>query len=163
MDNALKQYRELRERVDRMAGELEATHKNQMVCAPGCCDCCTNLTVFSVEFEAIRQDLQQAGVTELPFDADASCGFLRDGLCSIYAFRPIICRTHGLPLVFLNEDLGEPEYNVTFCPKNFSDADAVEFGPDNTLDLDALNAELAEIQGAYAAEKRVALRCLCDM
>lgn len=169
MANALGRYRKLRDQLDRAVAGLETAHAGKLVCVPGCCSCCTNLSVFSVEFEAIQQDLKLAGITELAFDADASCGFLKNGLCSIYDFRPIICRTHGLPLVFLNEDLDTPEYNVTFCPKNFSATDDVEFGSENTLDLDELNAELALIQQRYTKEMvvqeylmgRVELRRLC--
>jgi hypothetical protein len=45
--------------------------------------------------------------------------------------------------------------SVSFCPKNFTtaDPDELEFGPDNTLDLDDLNAELAEANARFLDER----------
>jgi Fe-S-cluster containining protein len=93
-------------------------------------------------------------------EPEAACAFLAGGLCGLYRFRPLICRTHGLPVAFLNDAApsdaaSPPEVNVSFCPKNFAavDPDGFEFGPDNTLDLDGLNAELAEADERFADEQ----------
>ena len=157
---ALRQYRELRDRVDRAGGRLVDMHCKHIACRPGCHDCCTDLAVSAAEYRAILEDLRAAGVTadSLPFDPNAACAFLSGGLCTLYRFRPIICRTHGLPIAFTSDsdddDEPWPEVSVSFCPKNFIEADpqALDFGPDNTLDLDALNAELAEINRRHAEE-----------
>jgi Fe-S-cluster containining protein len=109
-----------------------------------------NLTVWPVEFFAIVEELKAAQIRPV-FDASASCGFLKDGLCQIYASRPIICRTHGLPLVYLDDEQDEPAYGVMFCQKNFvgEKADAVDFGPDNTLDMDSVNETLARLHTEF--------------
>jgi Fe-S-cluster containining protein len=152
---AIQQYQNLRRQTDGLAAELEKHHAGRMVCRKGCCQCCTNLTVFPVEFFSIVEEMKQAGITKLAFDAAKACGYLDDkGECFIYPYRPIICRTQGLPLAFYDES--QEGYSVTFCPKNFADADPDEpdFGPNNTLNLDKLNDELFEIHLQFLQERQ---------
>jgi uncharacterized protein len=169
-NSCVAEYLRLREQIDRQVAGLIATHGDHITCTPGCCECCVNFTVFSVEFEAILQGLQ-ADAARVAFDASASCGFLRDGRCTIYAQRPIICRTHGLPIAFFDEQTGG--HSVSFCPRNFTDAelDDYAFGPENTLDLDALNERLSRLNARFVRELgdtslretgRVDLRRLAD-
>ena len=154
MSNYIEQYRGLRENIDRLAGDIQKAHGENIVCRKGCCGCCVNLTVFPVEFYAILDDLKKAGVEGIEFDESASCGFLKDGACQIYAYRPMICRTHGLPIVFYNEEVEPAEFSVSFCDMNFADADfdEIEFTPDNSLSIDELNEELAGINIDYIRE-----------
>ena len=165
MSEATDQYRELRHRTDGGSRRLVVLHDAHLACRPGCHDCCTELSVSAVEYAAIFEDLRAAGVTAdaLPSaELGAACSFLTGGLCGIYRFRPLICRTHGLPVAFRDGDEGEdddggspPGMSVSFCPKNFTAADPadLEFGPDNTLELDALNAELAEVNVRFLREQ----------
>ena len=173
MSRGIQGYYALCQEVDALAARLEPIHREQMQCQKGCVDCCMNLTVWPVEFFAIAQEVKAAGV-ELAFDELAGCGFLKDGLCRIYPFRPIICRTHGLPLVYLEDEQDEPAYGVTFCQKNFQEADDIEFGPDNTLYMDEINERLAGLQAEFAetdqtrqvkrdANGRIALRELVNV
>ena len=131
-------------------------HGPGIVCRSGCADCCRNLTVWPVEFAAILEDLRSAGFPTPVFDEGASCGFLREGLCQIYPFRPLICRTHGLPIAFEHESPEEPEIAVSFCPKNFRDWEqkGLTFGPDNTLQIDRLNERLSRIHLEFLAENQ---------
>ncbi|MGE5609633.1 MAG: YkgJ family cysteine cluster protein [Bacillota bacterium] len=154
MNTAIDEYRRLRDRVDQRVDALVESHRRHLACRPGCYECCTNLTVFPVEYHAILAMLRDMGISRLAFDPAAACGFLKDGLCVLYAFRPLICRTHGLPIAFLNEETSPPEYSVSFCPLNFSHVDVEElvFGPDNTLDLDQLNTALFEINLKFIRE-----------
>jgi Fe-S-cluster containining protein len=172
MNELTQHYRRLRDQVDQLVGRLETIHRDAIQCKQGCTHCCVNLTVWPVEFFAIAEDLGAAGIKPV-FDPTAACGFLKDGLCQIYAFRPIICRTHGLPLVYLDDEQDEPAYGVTFCEKNFQEADDSAFGPDNTLDMDAVNQALAHLQAAFVetpqtlsfardANGRIALKLLAD-
>jgi Fe-S-cluster containining protein len=178
LSDAITRYYEFRQRVDRRSGRLVDLHCKHIACRPGCHDCCTDLSVSAVEYHAILREMRRAGVKELPFDRDAACPYLQGGLCGLYRFRPLICRTHGLPVAFLDEgedgeDAGQgPGMSVSFCPKNFTEAsdEDLDFGPDNTLDLDALNVELAEINRQFEAEsppaagggRRIPLRQLRD-
>lgn len=144
----IRQYRLLRDDIDCHVRQLLKLHSEAIQCRPKCVDCCINLTVWPVEFYAILDELKAANVKPI-FDPLAPCGFLKDSLCQIYPFRPIICRTHGLPLVYLDDEQDEPTYGVTFCEKNFQDTDELAFGPDNTLDMDAVNGTLARLHTAF--------------
>lgn len=150
MNEIIHQYRLLRNEIDKHARRLAAVHSAHIRCKAQCTDCCINLTVWPVEYFAILDDLKTAGVSPV-FDAQASCGLLKDGLCQIYPFRPVICRTHGLPLVYLDDERDEPAYGVMFCQKNFQAAGALAFGPDNTLNMDAVNDTLARLHTDYRA------------
>jgi Fe-S-cluster containining protein len=151
--SAIQQYRDLRRQTDRSSVELEQSHAGKIVCRRGCCQCCTNLTVFPVEFFSIVEEMKQAGITKLAFDVAEACGYLDDkGECVIYLYRPIICRTQGLPLAFYDEQ--QEGYSVTFCPKNFADTDPEEldFNANTTLNLDDLNDELFTIHLQFLQE-----------
>jgi Fe-S-cluster containining protein len=149
---AMQLYYKLREQADQLTAGLEKIHSGRMVCRKGCCQCCTNLTVFPVEFFSIVEEMKLAGWSKPAFDAARACGYLNDrGECEIYPYRPMICRTQGLPLAFYDDD--SQGYSVTFCPLNFTaDADKLEFNADNILNLDQLNDKLFEIHVQFLAE-----------
>lgn len=150
MNDIIPQYRLLRNEIDKQARRLAALHSAHIHCKAQCTACCINLTVWPVEFFAILEDLRAAAVKPV-FDPQASCGFLKDGLCQIYPFRPIICRTHGLPLAYLDDRQDEPAYGVAFCEKNFRYTEEIAFGPNNTLDMDTVNETLARLYTDYLA------------
>lgn len=62
-------------------------------------------------------------VESFPPDAATSipCPALINGACSVYEARPVICRTHGFPLLYVDEDTQEALLDV--CPLNFSEAE----------------------------------------
>lgn len=153
----IQRYFDLIRRIDEDAERLTVLHCGAIACRPGCTACCVNLTVFPVEFHAIRQALIRAG-TELvadTFDPSATCGFLHDGLCRIYPFRPIICRTHGLPIVYLDDTSGEYAWEVSFCELSFADRDNLEFTEDSLLNIENINSELSRINQDFMALKGI--------
>jgi len=153
LEKAIQDYLQLRDSADQIAAELGVIHAGLLVCRKGCCQCCTNLSVFPVEFFAMVEAMKKAGWTKLHFNAAATCGYLSEKReCEIYPFRPIICRTQGLPLAFYDDDA--QGYSVTFCPKNFAgvEPEQINFGPDSTLNLDDLNDDLFDIHLQYLAE-----------
>ena len=87
------------------------------------------------------------------------CLLLRDGLCAIYALRPVICRTQGLALAYIDEAAERIE--VSACPLNFPDAAPLE--QEDLLFMDLFNERLAALNLRYcrlnglAPERRIAL------
>jgi Fe-S-cluster containining protein len=146
-----EQYYKLVARIDKDANRLTGIHGDAITCRPGCTSCCVNLTVFPVEFHAIRRAMEQAG--EKPggadFDPTATCGFLHDGRCRIYPFRPIICRTHGLPILFLDDTSGEYTWEVSFCERNFTGFEQIEFTHDTLLNIEEINEELSRLNQEF--------------
>lgn len=148
----IEEYRSLRSRIDKQVKRLEGLHGPDIVCRPGCAACCVNLTVFPVEFFAILKDVRKTPVSQdkFIFDESAPCGFLNEKkLCRIYRFRPIICRTHGLPILFLNDSRENPAWEVSFCELNFRNKTGIEFTDEALLDIETINADLNRINDQY--------------
>jgi uncharacterized protein len=171
--NPTEDYLNLRWRVDREVKRLTAMHGRSITCGPRCDGCCVNLTVFPVEFFSIEREMRCAGLhpEEVFFDESALCGFLHDRLCRIYQFRPIICRTHGLPILFIDDLSDGPKWEVSFCEQNFRNCDQIEFTDDMLLDIEKINAELNRMNHSFIASltekkyqthSRIPLKELCS-
>jgi uncharacterized protein len=101
---------ELHAEVDSRAAALAAVHNGKLECRRGCFGCCVDgITVFEVEAERIRLGAAVLLATASPHPP-GRCAFLgAEGECRIYAFRPYVCRTQGLPLRWLDYE-AEVEY-----------------------------------------------------
>jgi uncharacterized protein len=158
----LAHYRGLLAEIDRIAEALAARYDAHLECRPGCNSCCRHdLTVFEVEAASVR-----AAFLSLPEETKSvivgqaeevqarkalgqwhNCPFLVKERCSIYALRPVICRTQGFPLLIKTEDGTDA---VDFCPVNFSAPGAYgELDPQFLLPLDFINMKLALANIAY--------------
>ncbi|MEO6418158.1 MAG: YkgJ family cysteine cluster protein, partial [Polyangiaceae bacterium] len=90
--------------VNHEAGHLHVLHEARLACKRGCSACCVDeLTVFEVEAAPIRLRHAELLATGAPH-VEGACAFLDDeGACRIYAERPYVCRTQGLPLRWVEE------------------------------------------------------------
>lgn len=151
--DAIIRYRRLRRWCDAFGERLVRKHKGHIHCSRGCFGCCVNLTVFPVEFYSILDEIHFAG-KRIEFDKTRACGYLDgSGLCVMYPFRPLICRTHGLPIVFADPDSPEPSMCVSFCDLNFRNIDDdYEFNRYNTLNIDNLNRRLFQMNLKFIAD-----------
>lgn len=134
----IQKYRQLRSETDQLVTRLERQHRPHMQCRQGCDQCCMDYRIFPVEFYAIAEELK--GVppqTEAGAGAD-DCIFLINHACTIYASRPFICRTHGLPLLYANDD---GEWELSACELNFTEFDG-DFHARNTFPQDRFNSRL---------------------
>ena len=76
------------------------------------------------------------------------CVFLKNSSCTIYQQRPIMCRTHGLPLVYANDN---GEFELSACEFNFTDFDFDGFTQENTLPQDKYNSKLFLLNRKFIA------------
>ncbi len=84
-----------------------------------------------------------------------ACALLVDDRCSVYDERPIICRSHGLPV---RATLDDGSVHTSVCPLNFVDTVAPAA---STLSLDAVNAPLSVIGRMWDPNgERVAIAAL---
>jgi Fe-S-cluster containining protein len=154
-------YRE----IDAQSAELAEVHGPRLVCRRGCCQCCVDdLTVFEVEAANIRAthaNLLQSGQPHAP----GACAFLdQEGACRIYADRPYVCRTQGLPLRWLDEDdSGDFVEYRDICPLNDEgDVEPIEELPESECwTIGPVEERLAKLQLEFGKSlTRVSLRGL---
>jgi len=139
----------LRAEIDALSDELTKEHQNHLNCRKGCDQCCLNLRIFPVEYYAILSELAPDLIPSIDIitGEDDPCTFLNDHSCTIYPSRPIICRTHGLPLLFTNDEGTDLE--LALCELNFTDAEDVEFTVDNTYPEDSFVSRLYQINREF--------------
>ncbi len=136
------EYLKLRDEIDTLSKKIEDKHKKHLNCKSGCDLCCMDYNIFPVEFDSILSELKGRDFsrTALPEVLnEGNCIFLKDHRCLIYESRPVICRTHGLPLLFAND---EGEWELSVCELNFTQFDFGKFTVKNTFPQDKFNSEL---------------------
>jgi Fe-S-cluster containining protein len=147
------EYLSLKNEIDIRVKKLEANHKKHMKCKSGCDLCCMDYNIFPVEFYSILNDLKNITYnpkeSKNPSQSEESCIFLQNHRCTIYESRPIICRTHGLPLLFTNE---EGEWELSACELNFTEFDFAEFNTENTFPQDIINSKLFLLNKKFISE-----------
>jgi uncharacterized protein len=120
-DPAQRALRHLHAEVDRRAQTLHSRHAARLSCQQGCSGCCVDaLTCFEVEADAIARAHPALLAEGIPHP-EGRCAFLDEaGACRIYAQRPYVCRTQGLPLRWIDQVAGSGELAEyrDICPLN---------------------------------------------
>ncbi len=145
----LRNLRTLHARVEAHAARVELTHAEHFACRRGCSGCCqTERTVSDVELHALAEALERQGegTRDLLSERTPStpCPLLVDEACALYDARPLICRTHGLPLVM------EGRHDV--CPLNFTEHSILTLPDHDLLSVDTLTAVLVAVNALYCEE-----------
>ncbi len=146
-----KGYYKLREEIDWLAKKLEKQHKKHLACKMGCDLCCMDYSLLPVEFYSIANALKDQNL-KLDYPSvtkEGNCVFLKDHKCTIYSERPIICRTHGLPLLYMNEN---EEWELSACELNFTTFDMDDFTNENTFPQDRFNSDLFMLNKEFIRE-----------
>lgn len=146
--------------VDREAAALAERHRERLVCRRGCFDCCVDgITVFEVEADRIRERAAALLAAEAPHPP-GRCAFLgAEGECRIYALRPYVCRTQGLPLRWIDDEREAELRDI--CPKNEEGEPVEELATEECWTLGPVEEALARLQmERYGSLRRVALRDL---
>ncbi len=163
-EDALRELERFHREVDAAAEELAEVHGDRLRCRKGCSQCCVDgLTVLTVEADLIRRRHARVLEQEDPYPLGA-CAFLSpSGACRIYAHRPYVCRTQGLPLAWLEETgAGQLAELRDICPLNEPGGPPVEDLPgDECWRIGPWEGRLARIQYRHANRlERIALRDL---
>lgn len=148
MDDPLKSYLALVEKVDAFFERVAGRYADKIKCGPGCDDCCRRiLCLYPFEIERMMAAAEKLDAAELggvvqrsrraAEDPQAACPLLSGGRCMIYAARPIICRTHGLPMLVPGED------SLSMCVYNLQGLEHID--GDCVLDLKPVNQILATV------------------
>jgi Fe-S-cluster containining protein len=148
-NSKLADYLMLRIETDLLCKRLTGTYNVHLKCAPGCHKCCMDFSIFPVEFFSILKENGNKKINIRSAAAEGECLFLIDGLCSIFELRPIICRTHGLPMLVMGED----DWELSYCELNFTSGDLPEFGESNTYPQDLYNSKLFLINREFVKSR----------
>jgi uncharacterized protein len=154
-DMLLRNYRGLLVRIDGFWAQVASSCPGQLACQEGCDACCRHLSLFWVEGAALGAALAQLSVDQVArirqqarqASPAGACPLLHQGSCLLYSARPVICRTHGLP-VLLSDARGARQ--LDYCPENFRGVANLPSG--TILDLEVLNTTLATINRLFVAE-----------
>ena len=156
-------------RVDDDVAKLVRRHRARMTCGAGCAACCTRISVLPVEWYIVRTKFAGRATSSASPTAPRGtivtsppanpCGFLRNGRCSIYHDRPLVCRVHGLPLryrVVSYDQTGAALENAdsfatVWCDLNFTGHDPARptFAERECFDMNRLNSELDALNAAF--------------
>lgn len=135
-------------RIDTETARLNALHGARLKCGKGCSMCCVDdITVVEAEADNIRlhhADLLRNGT---PHER-GMCAFLDgDGACRIYAQRPYVCRSQGLPLRWLDsDDSGNRIEHRDICPLNEAGPDLVTLPVEACWTIGWAEGALAQLQ-----------------
>lgn len=166
-DLALDSLRQLHEEIDRESDRLVNRHAERLRCGRGCSACCVDdLTVTAVEAERIRRAHPGLLRDALPHPPGACALLDGDGSCRVYASRPSVCRSQGLPLrFFVENEEEEVEERRDICPLNLEDGPPLEtLAEEDCWLIGPFELRLGRIEQAFAGEhsERVALRGLFE-
>ena len=152
MENLLDNYYQMVARVDALCRGIRDILSGRITCSEGCSSCCTAITLFPVEAAALnaalealpeaRQEVVRRHVAART--GSERCPLLEEHRCLLYAARPIICRTHGFPIIYTDGS----ERTVDCCPLNLGEAEQPLSGS-AIIDLDRLNTLLVAINALY--------------
>ena len=154
LDPLFKNYTELLARVDSHTQRVAQALENEMACKKGCDSCCRFLNLFPVEALSLSRaffNLSPKDQTRVENrinrlekeELSSDCPLLIDRACILYFHRPVICRTHGLPIYIEKEG----ETLVDFCPKNFKGMDS--FPKETLISLEQLNTLLTAVNAHF--------------
>ncbi len=143
----LREYKKLRNEIDNRCNQLHQEHKNHTQCHKGCSSCCMDFKLLPVEYHYILNQIKNKKVEIIPDHEKDKCVFLVNDLCSIYEHRPVICRSHGLPILFTDEEFNN--LSLTFCPLNFQDVNDDYFTLENSYNQDRFNSKLFSINQSF--------------
>ncbi len=146
----LANYIRLVERIDAWCASVTERFRDKIACRAGCDDCCRHLRIFPVEAVSLNRALHRLSTSEIRTlraaarnaDTEGPCPLLVRNRCRLYAARPIICRTHGMPIRIP----GDPT-RVDWCPKNWTGL--TELPADAVLDLATVNTILVAVNRLF--------------
>ncbi|MBT1072428.1 YkgJ family cysteine cluster protein [Pelotalea chapellei] len=154
MEPLLENYRQLVARVDALCQEIESILGKSITCSAGCSSCCTSISIFPVEAAALASGLKRLSAEDAATihnhvtqaASGERCPLLHNNHCLLYQSRPIICRTHGLPILFMEEG----QQRVDCCPRN--DLEHTELTGSTVIDLERLNSVLVAVNALFISQ-----------
>ena len=163
-DLPIERIAALAERVDADFSAIQDRQATRMQCRAGCSACCrARLSITRVEEGFLRRGLatlseeRRAELSARTREKNREmCPALdADGRCGVYPFRPLICRTYGLPLrhrrtvVLVNPPV------IDSCDLNFTETSLKVLPSEDVFDQTSLIEMVETIDREYCAENEL--------
>ena len=140
----IAEYLKLLQDIEHELQRVASLFPNDLLqCSPGCSTCCTEFSVSPLEAAIIVENVLDFAVTGSA--SPPCCAFLRDKQCTIYRIRPILCRTQGMPIGYI--DSASSYIEVSACPLNFTED--YPLTKNELFLMDNFNSRLAELNHRY--------------
>jgi hypothetical protein len=122
---------------NRFAGELK--------CKKGCSACCELHSVCGLEAHTVAACLaKKSAPRPQPRKNRSRCALCMNEECIAYPARPVICRTHGVPML-----LDKGKTVASSCTLNFAGRDLAAFPRSHVLDTTAVTGNLIRLNMAF--------------
>ncbi len=149
-NNSFDHYKALLKKIDALCTALRDYYGREITCSPGCTSCCiSGLSLFPVEALFIKTHLNPSSIN--PPSGTASCIFLREGACTVYRARPVLCRTQGFPLLYRGDRENSDTVELSLCERNLTGIEEISF--EQVIDMDAVNLSLAAVNMRFLQDK----------
>lgn len=158
-DQALATYRELLAKVDAKFAEIAGAHPASLQCRLGCHSCCKpGLTVSALEAESLRRFFtahpearaKRQEILRHDPHGGTRCGLLDPGgACIAYEARPLVCRSHGVPLRIKEAETER----LDVCPLNFPGEDLASLAAADSINLETLNTLLSLLNRQFTGDR----------
>ncbi len=158
-EQALATYRELLAKVDAKFAEIASAHPASLQCRLGCHSCCKpGLTVSALEAESLRRFFtaqakareERQEILRTDPHGGTRCGLLNArGACIAYEARPLVCRSHGVPLR-IKEAATE---RLDVCPLNFPGENLASLPASDSINLETLNTLLSLLNRQFNGDR----------
>ncbi len=158
MTDAIERFEALAGDVERKFDAIRQRNHGCMECQKGCSDCCRcRLSITRLEEaylrqglarlpESVRRELAERATDE---SREMCAGLDADGACQVYESRPLICRSHGVPLRYRYPvPLVQPT-RIDVCQKNFTEGSTSALPAEDVIDQTSLTAVLAVLDAEF--------------
>ena len=156
LEEIIFQYQNLVDKIEQKCAALNDFYNEHIICHPGCSQCCqVERTVLPLEAYFIEQHLKEFSPgrirkMKLRHKKNPSvCPMLWGNMCAIYPVRPIICRTHGFPILYIEAEMAFVDY----CRLNFTKLpESYKFQDEYVMDMREYNSELVRLNQLYVSD-----------
>ena len=163
MAESIARFDLLASNVARKFEAIRQRNQGCMECREGCADCCRcRLSITHVEEAYLRRGLARLPLsvrlelkTRATTETEMCPALDANGCCQIYESRPLICRSHGVPLRYRHRVPLIHPARIDVCEKNFTNLTGIatqSLPIEDVLDQTSLTAELAEIDANHCDE-----------
>ncbi len=154
LEQIIENYKKLCAYCDSFFVAMEKIHAQDMKCAKGCSICCELTSVSMLEAYVIADEMEKVSEKQcdtVPTNRQlgyGKCVMLKNNECSIYRFRPIICRTHGCIIA-----ADEQKKIRAACTLNFIGKDLGTVPSQQVFDSNKITDNLMRLNVAFCIEQ----------